>query len=200
VAQGYHHGALHGALIGAALQALERDGKLPTWRALARACGVSQSAPYRHFDSYERLQAAVIAECFRRMIAALDGAPVSGGGPEARLAAGIRGYVEFGRAHPAWYRLMFGHLGDVADDPEVTEAATAAFARLERALGACGVHAVTPVASALWSALHGLVDLLRIGIRPVEGGEGGAALVARVVEMQLAYVRAVVAAQRRPKR
>ncbi|HJU91281.1 MAG TPA: helix-turn-helix domain-containing protein, partial [Gemmatimonadaceae bacterium] len=46
----YHHGDLRQALLDAALEILRTKGvEALTLRAVARAAGVSQTAPYRHF-------------------------------------------------------------------------------------------------------------------------------------------------------
>ena len=56
----YHHGNLRKALVDAALEILQREGaNALTLRGAARAAGVSQAAPYRHFADKEELLAAV---------------------------------------------------------------------------------------------------------------------------------------------
>jgi hypothetical protein len=66
-ADAYHHGDLRAALIVAAREAL---GTMPpeaiTLKSLAARLGVSQPAPYRHFQSREALLAAVAADGFDR--------------------------------------------------------------------------------------------------------------------------------------
>ena len=58
--KGYHHGALHSALIEASI-ALAREGgpDRVILREAARAAGVSHSAAYRHFTDREALLAEV---------------------------------------------------------------------------------------------------------------------------------------------
>src|SRR5271156_2087735 len=63
----YHHGDLRAALIVAAREALEAmAADAVTLKSLAARLGVSQPAPYRHFDSREALLAAVAADGFER--------------------------------------------------------------------------------------------------------------------------------------
>jgi AcrR family transcriptional regulator len=180
--------------VDAALKALDREGDLPSWRALARACGVSQTAPYRHFESLEALAAAVAAECCRRLVEEINAAlqatdPLVG--PMNYFAEGMRGYVRFGRKHPAWYGLMFGNRFSFDAYPETKKAATDGYASLEAGVLICGVTSARAksVAYTSWVALHGLVDLLsRIRLRPPDAEETDDEIIAGVIRMVLAHV------------
>ena len=59
----YHHGNLREVLISSALEIL-KEGTLQdlSLRALARKAGVSQTAPYRHFEDKEALIVVLIQE------------------------------------------------------------------------------------------------------------------------------------------
>src|SRR5688500_16694219 len=104
----YHHGDLRRALLDAALP-LVRDGgpEALTLRAVARAAGVSQTAPYRHFADRAALVAAVADEGFERLHARLLAAvtaPERTTGrkqetPRAGLQAIAVAYVEFALEH-----------------------------------------------------------------------------------------------------
>jgi hypothetical protein len=74
-----------------------------------------------------------------------------------------RAYVEFALTNPGLFRLMFGaQIRERGKFPELTEAADAAFARLQAA-------AVTEGAAvAAWSLVHGLSHLLLDGMLPRE--------------------------------
>jgi AcrR family transcriptional regulator len=202
VKKAYHHGELRDALVNEALAALEREGELPSWRALARACGVSQSAPYRHFADLAALRSAGGAACFRRLTEHIRAALATQTDPYRRLVAGSTAYVAFGRAHPAWYGIMFRATAGREPPPETAEAATEAFGTLVDAVGACGVDEPLPVAFVLWTGQHGLVDILRLNIRVK--GVSSEALLEREMEMHVAYVQTVVArakgAGRAPKK
>jgi AcrR family transcriptional regulator len=189
VAHGYHHGDLRAALIDAALRALDRQGALPSWRTLARACRVSHAAPYRHFASLEDLEAAVIEECFRRLERFLERALRGVADPVARLGEGIRAYLRFARRHPHWYGLMFGRIVDLKRYPAAAQAGQDAYGILWRAVRDCGVRDPGAVSFVLWASHHGMADLfrrdLRAGVRAAERQ-----LVDGLVEMSLAYARA----------
>jgi AcrR family transcriptional regulator len=75
-------------------------------RAVARAVGVSQTAPYLYFpDGVTELLAAVAEEGFREMISYLE--DVSRDPAEPRAVALALRYVRFGVEHPHLYRAMF---------------------------------------------------------------------------------------------
>lgn len=194
----YHHGDLRQAFLEAALAALDAAGELPSWRALARACAVSHTAPYRHFANFEALQAAVAAAAFARLSATIEAA--TGGESEAfaRLAAGLRAYVGFGRDHPSWYELMFGRSLELLQHDETREASLHAYGTLVSAIAACGVRAPASAAFTLWSALHGLTDLARSGLRPPVPGDAGGDPLEGVITMCVAHVQALAARDAAP--
>ena len=113
----YHHGDLRQALLDAALPLLRKGGpEALTLRAVARAAGVSQTAPYRHFADRDALVAAVADDGFRRLhteLVTAVRAPAKTLGKEAKTErAGLQAlalaYVRFALRHPAEYRVMFG--------------------------------------------------------------------------------------------
>ena len=68
----YHHGNLKKELIKCACVMCERDGytKLSI-RSLAKESGVSQTAPYRHFETKEALYASVAQDGFNKLSKAI---------------------------------------------------------------------------------------------------------------------------------
>jgi AcrR family transcriptional regulator len=195
----YHHGNLRAALVATAIRALDREGTLPSLRALARECDVSPAAPYRHFADAAELEVAVIAECFRRferhMRPMLEAEP----DPLERLATAIRGYVRFARRHPRWYALMFSRARTDARSQELKEAGGRAFDLLRDAVKRCGVQDPNEEAYALWAAHHGLADLLGTGFGP----DSEAAIeraTERIVRMSSQYVREVARTRKRKGR
>lgn len=186
----YHHGDLREALLDAALTALDEHGELPSWRALARACAVSQTAPYRHFANFDALQVAVAAACFRRLTVAVRAATVKFDDPFERLAAGLTAYFRFGYRHPSRYELMFGRKRVLLNDAEVQAAGAEAYGTLVDAVAACGVQDSASLAFSLWCAVHGLADIAASGLRAPLPGTRPAALPAAVIAMCVAHIRA----------
>ena len=189
--RGYHHGDLRRALVEAAVPIL-RDGgpQALTLRAVARAAGVSQTAPYRHFADRAALVAAVAEEGFRRLhaqlvTAARAPAATLGAAPQTArggLQAVAMAYVQFGLAHPAEYRVMFG--GEVAALAERAPSGAASdlarardevFALLRDGItmlqqqGLVRAGDARAIALAAWALVHGLVMLALDG--QVSGAE-----------------------------
>jgi len=113
----YHHGDLRQALLDAALPLLRKGGPAAlTLRAVARAAGVSQTAPYRHFTDRSALVGAVAENGFRQLHAQLMAAAADPEETLGKTSETARGglqalaltYVRFALAHPAEYRVMFG--------------------------------------------------------------------------------------------
>ncbi len=110
----YHHGNLRETLIDSALEIL-KEGTLAdlSLRALARKAGVSQTAPYRHFEDKEALIAVLIEEGMRKLGQAMMEIMEMGIPPLERLQKlGMR-YVEFSEDCPAHFKVMFEY--DLAD-------------------------------------------------------------------------------------
>jgi AcrR family transcriptional regulator len=163
----YHHGDLRRALLDATLAlASERGAGGVTLREAARAAGVSQTAPYRHFADKDAMLAAAAEEGFRllhqEMTAALAQAPA-----EARarlLTIGVT-YVRFALEHAPHFRLMFGH-GSPAKGatPGLQQAARDVFQlfslTIEGWLGKPARDAaVTAVYFRAWALAHGIAAL-----------------------------------------
>ncbi len=187
----YHHGDLRQTFLEVALESLDVHGVLPSWRAISRACSVSQTAPYRHFANFETLQAAVAAVAFERLTMTIKAATEGESDPFARLAAGLVAYVQFGRQHPSWYELMFGRNLRLLKRDGAAAAGTTAYATLVAAITACGVSTAPAVAFTLWSTVHGITDLACSGLRPPISDDREANPLDDVIAMCIAHVRAL---------
>lgn len=173
----YHHGDLRAALLRAGEEQLARSGVAGfSLREVASRVGVSHAAPAHHFGDAQGLLAALAAEGFRRFLAAMRHRQ-SGAGDDARallLASGL-GYLDFARARPALFRLMFGdeRIGEPTE--ELATAAENAFLHLagdvERLLGVSPFESSDAMARAMavWSLVHGFASLFTAGLmRPVQ--------------------------------
>ena len=192
----YHHGDLRSSFLEAALASLDQHGELPSWRALARACAVSQTAPYRHFENLDALQIAVATECFARLTQTIRAATEKLRDPFARLASGLQAYVAFGRAHPSWYELMFGRTLVKSSDEALQAAGAAAYDTLVEAITACQVTAPTDVAFTLWCAVHGITDLAASSLKAPLPNRAKHNPTDSVVTMCVTHVREVLRTQR----
>ncbi|MBV6321065.1 TetR/AcrR family transcriptional regulator [Duganella violaceipulchra] len=158
----YHHGNLRDSLLDAADALLAQDGaQALTLREVAKAAGVSHAAPYHHFASREQLLAAVAARAFAALataMAAADGDRARDQG--VRLMDICEVYVEFARARPAQFRLMFGPmLAQKAHYPDLKQAAESAFHVLVVAATAFDAARGPELALTGWSLAHGLANL-----------------------------------------
>ncbi len=161
VTTSYHHGDLRRVLVAEAGALVAESGaRHLSLREVARRAGVSQTAPYRHFEDKEDLLAAVAAEGFGAL--ARHTAERASGGRTARtrLRRGSLAYVEFATANPGLFRLMFSgpryHRSD--------QARSAYRAWVDLVVGAQRSGDVAPgstgrKARALWSLIHGVADL-----------------------------------------
>ncbi|OEZ98328.1 TetR/AcrR family transcriptional regulator [Duganella sp. HH101] len=158
----YHHGNLRDSLLDAATLLLAQNGaQALTLREVAKAAGVSHAAPYHHFPSREHLLAAVAARAFAALAAAMAAADADGArGQGLRLMDICEVYVEFARARPAQFRLMFGPLlAQKSRYPELKQAAEASFHVLVTAATAFDAARGPELALTGWSLAHGLANL-----------------------------------------
>ena len=166
----YHHGDLRAALL-AAVGELIREGGIGavSLRAAARRAGVSHAAPAHHFGDKLGMLNAFTIEGFTEFGSQMEAARVAATTPFEAMNAIGRIYLEFAVAEPAWFDVMFRSELHDKDDPQVREAAFAAFGVLTRSVGdlvATGeVGDVDPqvLAIAAWSRVHGMATLWRDG-------------------------------------
>ena len=167
---GYHHGDLRRALLEAAAAEIHEVGPSAiSLRSIARRAGVSHAAPAHHFGDRAGLLAAVAAEGFRRMNEAMLAAAADT--DEPLLAIG-RAYVDFARANPGEFAVMF-RPELLAPDPDLVTHGAAAHERLRDAIAVspsalCTGEDPEVVAARLWSLVHGLATLVITGSLPAD--------------------------------
>ena len=163
----YHHGNLRHALVQAGLDILAEEGlEALTLRGCAARVGVSHSAPKNHFESLDRLTAAIVAEGHRRlsglMRCAMTAAP---GDARSQLVAAAEGYLAFGIENPDLFRLMFSVPRGAPFAPESREAGDESYAILREVCAplAPRINGVPMTRSAIetmvWSYVQGYTSL-----------------------------------------
>jgi AcrR family transcriptional regulator len=160
----YHHGDLRAALLAAAEAELaERGMEAFSLRSVAKRAGVSHAAPAHHFGDAQGLLTALAAEGFRQFLNAQAAREaVADPDPASQLVAAGLGYVDFAMARPTLFRLMWQSNRPDFDQPELAQAARAAFQHLvDQAMAAGGRSAADEAAA--WAMAHGLADLLAAG-------------------------------------
>ena len=161
----YHHGNLKEELIACACRLCERDGytKLSI-RSLAKESGVSQTAPYRHFETKEALYASVATNGFKKLSKACHIDTKKNVSKKQLVEIGCR-YIEFGLENANTYDLMFGTaVGNFADYPELLEAANKTYDNMRSSFSKLANDSDDIIAFkclTLWSMVHGLVGIIR---------------------------------------
>ncbi|MGN6472169.1 MAG: TetR/AcrR family transcriptional regulator [Mycobacteriales bacterium] len=133
-------------------------------RAVADAVGVTPPSIYLHFADKNELVAAVVADVFTELDAAMVQAAARASDPLARLHAHGLAYVRFALEHPEHYRIA---AMDPCPRPDVDEVlASGAFVHFGATVQECidaGIFAADdPLAITLdlWAAAHGIAALM----------------------------------------
>lgn len=163
----YHHGDLRTALVVAATDILSEKGvdKL-SLRGVARQAGVSQAAPYHHFENKHALLSAVAAAGFEGLRASMLKHAAENTEDEFQ-GIGV-GYVMFAFNNPALFRLMQGPYF-TCEEPLADLVAAAEQSRSVLIQGIAEAYPdateqeVKVKAAASWSIVHGLATLLLDG-------------------------------------
>jgi AcrR family transcriptional regulator len=144
---------------------LEREGpNALSLRAVAREAGVSPAAPYHHFKDKNELLDAIAMEGFARLKTALAEAFAAAPRDQIRPELGVA-YVEFSRAHPALYRVMWDCARNGSKMPEHEhEHDDSALDLVKKTLreaagGEISDQDLELTAIASWCAAHGLAEI-----------------------------------------
>ena len=141
-----------------------------SFRRVAKALGVTAPALYAHVQGYGELLAAVAADEFRRLTATF--LAVADDDPVARMRRLGHTYVDHARAEPHLHRLMFRFPpalpavdAPAPPFPPATELFDAAMTPVLAAAAAGRLRPVDPFVAALglWSAAHGVAEVLLMG-------------------------------------
>ncbi len=165
----YHHGNLRAELLDTAITQLRQGGAEDlSLRALARAIGVSQTAPYRHFADKGELLAAMATYGYHELLTALRQAGVAAGdSPTDQLVAFAHAYVDYAANNPQLFKLMFGPTVQPATKyPELREASRETFQLVQEILHRGiqmglfqGINDLPYLTNAAWSSIYGLATL-----------------------------------------
>ncbi|MCB1645289.1 MAG: TetR/AcrR family transcriptional regulator [Pseudomonadales bacterium] len=166
--RGYHHGDLRQALIDEAVNYLkENSADSLSLRALARAVGVSQTAPYRHFPARSDLFVAIALQGFEQLTGYLRSARDAESDTGAAFIATGLAYVQWSVEHPETYQLFFdSKLLDFSEDPQLIDAGARTFevmlALIRRGQTEGFFRTDKPteeLAGLIWAGVHGMSSL-----------------------------------------
>lgn len=166
----YHHGNLREALLDTAIEQLQKVGvENLSLRALARAVGVSQTAPYRHFEDKSELLAAMATNGYRDLLRALhETGGAAGDCPREQLFAFAHAYVDYAANNPQLFKLMFGPaVQPTSKYPELRKASRDTLQLvqdiIQRGLDRDifrDVEGVAYMTNVAWASIYGLSTLL----------------------------------------
>ena len=131
----YHHGNLRSELIRCACTLCEEHGhdKI-SLRGIAKEANVSQTAPYRHFETKESLLAAVAAHGFVEMQKSIDkiiDLSKTNKISKKTLIDAMLAYLDFAINNNNIYEVMFGTvIKDFRNFPDLHDAALEAYLSL----------------------------------------------------------------------
>ncbi len=158
----YHHGQLAEALIGTALEELDKHSldKL-SLRGIARQVGVTATAAYKHFASKEDLVAAVREAAFMAFVSTIRQAAESSPVAEQSMIAMGMAYLDFAEQHANWFDLIFSAPAPNSQDDAATQLFTQAALALNPKLADQDLQVSILQGHAL---IHGLAVLRRQGM------------------------------------
>ena len=160
----YHHGNLRDALIAAAIRILETDGTEGlSLRALAKATGVTQAAPYSHFQDKDELLAAIAEGGFQRLALQMAEDATGVADVKSRIERLITSYIQFATDNKALFQIMFGReLADMKRFPTLAMTAGKSYSLISTALAGRGEKGVETrfLTVSIWSLCHGLTTLI----------------------------------------
>ena len=140
-------------------------------REVARAAGVSHTAPYRHFQDKADLLAAIAQKGFEELTDdANKAAHRHAGDPQKQFVAASVQYVLFGVRNPRMAHLLFGGVINMRTAPRaLKQASWAAFQLVEtiinkgKQVGVFKNRDTMELAVTTWSGIHGLAQLISGG-------------------------------------
>lgn len=143
-----------------AIVASEGVGALSV-RRIAKAIGYTHGTLYLVFENLDALLLELNRRTLDELTAALEQAWSDAEPGQARLEGLARAYLEFARAHPERFRLVFEHrAADGTPTPGWLEARVRHnYALLESALIESGAADAALSAASLWCAIHGATML-----------------------------------------
>ncbi len=190
--QPYHYGNLRGELLKRAEDVLREAGVAElSLRELARAIGVSHSAPRRHFRDKQALLDALALEGFERLASIFE-QDTSRGSFVDRFTAFARAYLRFASENPALLELMFARKHGHATESQLYRAVETAFAgpadllREGQRSGDVVTGDPAQIGTSVLACLQGMVTLTSSGLLPTEEIEG---LVDRTIQLVARGIR-----------
>ena len=146
-----------------------------TLRAVGSAAGISQSAPYRHFEDKRALLEAMVRANLDQLNATLEKARRDATSPFGVLSLAVRQYFDFARRFPVRYRFLFEVSREDralrSETGRTFEALTGLVQAAQRA-GELEDGEASQIADLIFGAVFGMADLAQFGFTTVAAGRG----------------------------
>lgn len=169
----YHHGALHAALVQAALDMSRSGGaEAIVLREATRRAGVTARAAYRHFADRDALVRATAQAALAEMARTIERRQADAGNGRALLRGVGEGYIEFALDEPGWFDVAFFAMADMVNSTAAGSAGDGGrspYQQLEDAIGALvregrlASGGADLAALTCWSGVHGFATLTARG-------------------------------------
>jgi AcrR family transcriptional regulator len=150
-----------------------------TLRAVGDAAGISQSAPYRHYEDKRALLEAMVRANLDYFNSALEKARRDQPAPFGALDRLVRAYFDFARRFPVRYRFLLEvSREDSQLGAEVRQAFGAVTALVRTAQQAGELRGGDPeqISALIFGAAYGMADLAQYGLATLAAREGAVAL------------------------
>ena len=147
-----------------------------TLRAVGDATGISQSAPYRHYEDKRALLEAMVRANLDYFNAALEKARRDQPSPFGALDRLVRAYFDFARRFPVRYRFLLEvSREDTPLGAEVRQAfvAVTSLVRAAQQAGELKGGDAEQISALIFGAAYGMADLAQYGLVAVAPREGG---------------------------
>ena len=164
----YHHGNLKEHLIFCAYVWISTNGTDSiSLRNIAKIAKVSQTAPYRHFDSKEHMLAEVATLGFEKFSSEMSNIKATDNPADDLVKCGMT-YIEFGLANEHIIDLMFHYPIKKTDFPDLLASADKAFGMLLKRLQYLhegNEDSVQLNSISMHAYVHGLLAIIRMNQR-----------------------------------
>ena len=164
----YHHGNLKEHLIFCAYVWISTNGTDSiSLRRIAKIAKVSQTAPYRHFDSKEHMLAEIATLGFEKFSSEMSNIKATDNPADDLVKCGMT-YIEFGLANEHIIDLMFHYPIKKTDFPDLLASADKAFGMLLKRLQYLhqgNDDSVQLNSISMHAYVHGLLAIIRMNQR-----------------------------------
>ena len=165
----YHHGDLKRVLLEVAIHLLKKEGyQSLSLRKIAKLAGVSQSAPYRHYNDLEELYADIASDGFKLLTTKLKKVKTRYSKyPLLQFRESGIAYVEFAIKNPDLFQIMYGNqILSHSKYEFLIQSEEEAFLILKNILMECKeqglikTNEIEQASMSAWTMVHGLAVLL----------------------------------------